>query len=45
MRQSSGTYASGLHVVADIMAVSIILPILVSPPKPVPVAVPVTFAK
>jgi OFA family oxalate/formate antiporter-like MFS transporter len=45
MRQSSGTYASGLHVVADIMAVSIILPILVSPPKSVPVAVPVTGAK
>jgi len=33
MRQSSGSYASGLHVVAGIMAVSIVLPILVSPPK------------
>jgi len=45
MRQSSGSYTSGLHVVAGIMAVSIILPILVSPPKSVPVAVLVTGAK
>jgi MFS transporter, OFA family, oxalate/formate antiporter len=33
MRQSSGSYTSGLHVIAGIMAVSVILPILVSPPK------------
>ena len=33
MRQASGSYASGLHVIAGIMAVSIVLPILVSPPK------------
>jgi OFA family oxalate/formate antiporter-like MFS transporter len=33
MRQISGSYVSGLHVVAGIMAVSVILPILVSPPK------------
>lgn len=33
MRQTSGSYASGLHVIAGIMAVSIVLPILVSPPK------------
>ena len=33
MRQSSGSYASGLHVVAGIMAVSVVLPMLVSPPK------------
>ena len=33
MRQSSGSYVSGLHVIAGIMAVSIVLPILVSPPK------------
>jgi len=33
MRQSSGSYTSGLHVIAGIMAVSILLPILVSPPK------------
>ncbi len=33
MRQSSGTYASGLHVIAGIMALSTVLPILVSPPK------------
>jgi OFA family oxalate/formate antiporter-like MFS transporter len=33
MRQSSGSYTSGLHVIAGIMAVSTLLPILVSPPK------------
>jgi len=33
MRQSSGSYASGLHVIAGIMAVSMLLPIFVSPPK------------
>jgi OFA family oxalate/formate antiporter-like MFS transporter len=34
MRQSSGSYVSGLHVIAGIVAVSILLPILISPPKP-----------
>ena len=34
LRQSSGSYASGLHVIAGVMAVSMLLPILVSPPKP-----------
>jgi MFS transporter, OFA family, oxalate/formate antiporter len=45
MRQSSGSYTSGLHVVAGIMAVSVVLPILVSPPKSVatPVAGPPAF--
>jgi OFA family oxalate/formate antiporter-like MFS transporter len=33
MRQSSGSFTSGLHVIAGIMAVSMILPILVSAPK------------
>ena len=33
MRQISGSYASGLHLIAGIMAVSMILPILVSPPN------------
>lgn len=33
LRQSSGSYASGLHVIAGVMAVSMLLPILVSPPK------------
>jgi OFA family oxalate/formate antiporter-like MFS transporter len=33
MRQSSGTYSGGLHVIAIIMAVSVILPLLVKPPK------------
>jgi MFS family permease len=34
MRQSDGSYTGGLHVIAGIMAVSMLLPILVSPPKP-----------
>jgi OFA family oxalate/formate antiporter-like MFS transporter len=33
LRQSSGSYTSGLHIVAGIMAVSILLPIIVSPPR------------
>jgi OFA family oxalate/formate antiporter-like MFS transporter len=33
LRQSSGSYVSGLHIIACIMAVSVLLPILVSPPK------------
>jgi OFA family oxalate/formate antiporter-like MFS transporter len=33
LRQISGSYSSGLHVIAGIMAVSILLPILISPPK------------
>jgi MFS transporter, OFA family, oxalate/formate antiporter len=33
MRQSSGSFTSGLHLIAGIMVVSMILPILVSPPK------------
>jgi OFA family oxalate/formate antiporter-like MFS transporter len=33
LRQSSGSYVSGLHVIAGIMAVSVLLPILVSPPR------------
>jgi OFA family oxalate/formate antiporter-like MFS transporter len=32
MRQTSGAYATGLHVVAGIMAVSVILPLLVKSP-------------
>jgi MFS transporter, OFA family, oxalate/formate antiporter len=35
LRQTSGSYTGGLHVIAGIMAVSTILPILVSPPKSV----------
>jgi OFA family oxalate/formate antiporter-like MFS transporter len=34
LRQTSGSYASGLHIIAGVMAVSALLPILVSPPKP-----------
>jgi OFA family oxalate/formate antiporter-like MFS transporter len=33
LRQSSGSYVSGLHMIACIMAVSVLLPILVSPPR------------
>lgn len=33
LRQASGSYVSGLHVIAGIMAVSMLLPIFVSPPK------------
>jgi OFA family oxalate/formate antiporter-like MFS transporter len=33
MRQASGSFASGLHLIAGIMVVSMLLPILVSPPK------------
>lgn len=33
LRQSSGAYTSGLHIIAIIMAVSVILPLLVKPPK------------
>ncbi len=35
LRQRSGSYTSGLHVIACIMALSVLLPILVSPPKSV----------
>lgn len=34
MRVSSGSYTSGLHVIAVIMAVSAVLPLLVRPPAP-----------
>jgi OFA family oxalate/formate antiporter-like MFS transporter len=33
MRQTSGTYRGALHVIAGVMAVSMLLPILVSPPR------------
>jgi OFA family oxalate/formate antiporter-like MFS transporter len=33
LRQSSGGYAGGLHIIAGVMAVSILFPIVVSPPK------------
>ncbi len=32
MRQSSGNYTTGLHVIAIIMAVSVVVPLLVRPP-------------
>jgi MFS transporter, OFA family, oxalate/formate antiporter len=33
MREASGSYHGALHVIAGVMAVSILLPILVSPPR------------
>ena len=33
MRENQGSYRGALHIIAGIMAVSIVLPILVSPPK------------
>ena len=33
MRQASGSFASGLHLIAGVMVLSMLLPILVSPPK------------
>jgi OFA family oxalate/formate antiporter-like MFS transporter len=33
LRQSTGSYANGIHIIAVVMAVSVVLPILVSPPK------------
>jgi OFA family oxalate/formate antiporter-like MFS transporter len=34
MRQSTGTYSSGLHIIALVMALSVVLPLLVRPPAP-----------
>jgi OFA family oxalate/formate antiporter-like MFS transporter len=47
LRQNGGSYTGGLHIIAGIMAVSIVLPILVSPPKSVTatVAVPTAGSK
>jgi OFA family oxalate/formate antiporter-like MFS transporter len=33
MRQASGSYGEGLHVIAGVMAVSVVLPVIVSPPR------------
>jgi len=34
LREATGSYTSGLHIIAIVMAVSIILPLLVKPPTP-----------
>ena len=34
MRQTTGTYSSGLHAIALVMALSVVLPLLVRPPAP-----------
>jgi OFA family oxalate/formate antiporter-like MFS transporter len=33
MRETAGSYRGALHVIAGVMAVSILLPILVRPPR------------
>ena len=33
MRQASGTYRGALHVIAGVLAVSVVLPMIVSPPR------------
>ena len=39
MRQASGTYRGALHVIAGVMAVSVVLPLIVSPPRRIEEAV------
>jgi OFA family oxalate/formate antiporter-like MFS transporter len=34
MRQVNGTYHGALHVIAVVMAISLVLPVIVTPPKP-----------
>ena len=34
MRQASGSYRGALHVIAGVMLVSIVLPLIMSPPRP-----------
>jgi OFA family oxalate/formate antiporter-like MFS transporter len=45
MHQSSGNYASGLHVIAIVMLVSMILPFIVRPPHPAAVQREASVAK
>jgi len=49
MRETTGSYAGALHVIAGVMAVSTLLPVLLSPPlgdrKPVPPRAPVPAAR
>src|SRR5438552_8828136 len=39
MRETTGSYAGSLHVIAGVMAISILLPIIVRPPRASPAAV------
>jgi MFS transporter, OFA family, oxalate/formate antiporter len=41
MRQASGSYPGALHMIAGVMLVSILLPLIVSPPKRIPGEEPV----
>ncbi|HEX4748816.1 MAG TPA: OFA family MFS transporter [Bryobacteraceae bacterium] len=45
MRQGSGSYAGGLHVIAIVLLLSMILPFVVRPPRPAAVEQPQTVAK
>jgi OFA family oxalate/formate antiporter-like MFS transporter len=40
MRQASGVYRGGLHIVAGVMAASTLLPIIISPPSKLVPAIP-----
>jgi MFS transporter, OFA family, oxalate/formate antiporter len=33
MRETAGSYAGALHVIAVVMAISILLPVIVRPPR------------
>jgi OFA family oxalate/formate antiporter-like MFS transporter len=33
LRQSTGSYGLGLHIIAGVMAISIAVPIMIAPPK------------
>src|SRR5580704_14840574 len=39
MRQANGSYSGALHVVAGVMAISVVLPLIVSPPRRIEEAV------
>lgn len=34
LRQSSGSYTTGLHIIAGIMLVSALIPVFIRPPEP-----------
>jgi MFS transporter, OFA family, oxalate/formate antiporter len=42
MRQADGAYGGALHVIAGVMAVSVVLPLIVSPPRRIEKAVRAT---
>jgi OFA family oxalate/formate antiporter-like MFS transporter len=42
MRQANGSYSGALHVIAGVMAISVVLPLIVSPPRRIEEAVRAT---